>query len=149
MKIDWKIVGITTLLFAIGTVVPGCLGQIIDADPPAGAEARGLPTKLKLSESIRVRNAYVRQENAFIASWDESISDAEEEAAKWAGVFATLTSPEALTSYGLNPASGGLAALLFLGGVFVTPKSKKQAEIDKAYDEGLAKGKELAKVENA
>ena len=122
------------IVFLVGTVLPGCIGQIIDAPPPQGAEARGIEPDLKLDQSIRQYNAYVRQENAFMESWAANIQEAEDKAAQWTGVFSQLTSPEALTAYGLNPASGAITAVLFGAGLFFrrpgdVPKDKLAKEI--------------------
>lgn len=137
------------LVFLVGTVLPACIGQIIDAPPPQGAEARNISPELKLDESVRAYNAYVRQEQAFLESWEESIQEAEERAAMWTGVFAQLTSPEALVSYGLNPASGAITAALFGAGLFFrrpgdVPKEKLASEKEDSYNAGLDKARSEA-----
>ena len=136
------------VVFVVGTVLPGCIGQIIDADPPQGAEARNIQTDMKLDESIRAYNAYVRQETAFMESWAANIQQAEDRAAQWAGVFAQLTSPEALAAYGLNPASGAITAALFGAGLFFRrPGDVAQGQLaqekEASYNAGIDKAKEI------
>jgi len=134
------------IIFIVGTVLPGCIGQIIDAPPPQGAEARNLDTDMKLDESIRAYNAYVRQENAFMESWAANIQEAEDKAAQWAGVFSQLTSPEALTAYGLNPASGAITAALFGAGLFFRrPGDVSQQTLAKEKEDSFNYGQERAK----
>lgn len=133
-------------IFIVGTVLPGCLGQIIDAPPPQGAESRGISTDLKLDQSIRQYNAYVRQENAFMESWAANIQEAEDKAAQWAGVFSQFTSPEALASYGLNPASGAITAALFGAGLFFRrPGDVDQKTLAKEKEDSFNYGQDRAK----
>ena len=139
------------IVFVVGTVLPGCIGQIIDAPPPNGAESRGISPDLKLDQSIRQYNAYVRQESAFMESWAANIQEAEDKAAQWAGVFSQLTSPEALAAYGLNPASGAITAALFGAGLFFrrpgdVPKEKLAKEKESSYNAGIDKAKEIVNV---
>jgi len=147
-KITWRgWVGLG-LLFVTGTVLPACVGQIIDADPPSGAAARQLAPSMKLDESIRAYNAYVRQETAFFESWEANIKEAEDKAAMWTGVFAQFTSPEALVAYGLNPASGAITAALFGAGLFFrrpgdVPPQKLSKEKEASYNAGIDKAKSL------
>lgn len=143
-KITWRGWVAAGLVFVTGSVLPACIGQIIDADPPQGAEARNIQSNLKLDESVRARNAYVRQENAFIESWDASIQDAEDKAAQWTGIFTNLTSPEMLAAYGLNPASGLVTMGLFGAGLFFrrpgdVPKEELAKEKEFSYNAGLDK----------
>lgn len=153
-KVTWRGWVAAGLVFIAGTVLPACIGQIVDADPPLGAEGRNIKPNLKLDESIRAYNAYVRQENAFLESWEENIQEAEGKAAAWAGLFASLTSPEALASYGLNPASGLLTMALFGAGLFFrrpgdVPKEKLAKEKEDSYNAALKKVGVIKENENS
>jgi len=147
-RITWRGWVAMALVFITGTVLPACIGQLIDADPPAGAVARGLSDSMKLDESVRAYNAYSRQESAFLESWAENIAEGEEKAAAWSGVFAKLTSPEALVSYGLSPANGLITAGIFGAGLFFrrpgdVPKEKLASEKEDSYNAGLEKREKL------
>ncbi len=145
-KITWRGYLALALVFMVGTILPACVGQWIDAPPPRGAIEAGIPADLSLDESIRERNDFVVRNNAIVESWDASIQAGEDKAAVWTGIFSQLTSPEALVAYGLNPASGGITALLFGAGLFFRrPGDVTQVEMNKekrdSYNAGIDKGK--------
>ena len=120
-------------VFAVMTVLPGCLEMLIDADPPLGSESRlvggaPIPPSMNVSKSIRARNAWAAQEAAFLESWDASIKAGQDKIQFWEGALNTITSPEGLVTLGLSPSTGGVSAGLFLAGLFTRrPGDTKKA----------------------
>ena len=121
--LTWKNAMIASLIFLVGGFLPGCLGDIIPADPPIGASSRNIggepiPSDLSLNNSIRAYNAWFSQEQAFGEQWRASIAEGEEKLQIWTLTLEDFTKPENLIAFGLNPASGGVSLGLFALGLF-------------------------------
>lgn len=147
--LTWKTGLIAVAIFVVTAVVPGCLENIIKSDPPLGAESRtisgaAIPANASLAKTIRLRNAYVDQETAFISRWDEKIVESQEKLQMWEGVLSAVTSPDGLAAIGLSPTTGGISTGLFLLGLFTRrpgdqPKATaKQDSYNKGREDALA-----------
>ena len=139
------------LIFAAGSVLPGCVEQLIPVRTTTGQVDRGFPDKMTVASAPKARARYVAGENAFLSELDSNIEDGQETVAFIGGVVQTATSPEGLAAFGFTPLTGGGSLLTFLGGLALKRRrdvnpSELAAEKRDSYNKGVEVTKALIEL---
>lgn len=149
-NITWKMALATLAIFAVGTVVPGCLGDFVKVQTPAGAVESGVPETLSLNDSVVELTDYAAEQTLIFESWEGRIVTAQDKVAFWNSAIGALTTPESLALFGLNPVGGASLAAVFISGLLIRRPGDKNPhgvskEKEDSYNEGIKVGSNLIK----
>ena len=144
--ITWKMGLAAIAVFAVATIVPGCLGDFVQVKTPTGAVDSGVPSTLPYNDSIPEYEEYLTSQQLIIDSWSARIGAAEEKIAFWNSAIGALTTPESLALFGLNPVGGASMAAVFLGGLLIKrPRDVTPTQHAQGKNDSFNKGQEIAK----
>ena len=138
---QWLTVG---TLFVIGTALPACAGKFVKVRTPERAVDQGYPAKLNYDDSREAFAEKIRSDIATNEIWQDRIETAGQKVAMIEGIGGAVLSPESLAMWGLNPAGGAGASLMYLLGLFTKrPGDSSPKQTAKEKEDSYNKGVEV------